>query len=115
MVKGYYPSVSGFKDELLWATLWQYKATDKDDYLRGGSIESYRENEGFIGCTQGYDDWFHKNEPNPNVVVGALVGGPDQMDEFRDDRKIFIQTEACTYNTASLVGVLAKLHGLEED
>ncbi|GMJ10359.1 glycosyl hydrolase 9B8 [Hibiscus trionum] len=82
---------------------------------RGGSIESYRRNKGFIGCTQGYDSWFHRKEPNPNVVVGALVGGPDQMDEFSDDRKNFMQTEACTYNTASLVGVLAKLHGLEED
>ena len=34
VVKGYYPSVSGFKDELLWAALWLYKATDKEDYLR---------------------------------------------------------------------------------
>ncbi|KAK8648608.1 hypothetical protein V6N13_129357 [Hibiscus sabdariffa] len=82
---------------------------------RGGSIQSYRENKGFIGCTQGYDSWFHRKEPNPNVVVGALVGGPNQMDEFSDERKDFMQTEACTYNTASLVGVLAKLHGLEED
>ncbi|KAK8622941.1 hypothetical protein V6N13_117838 [Hibiscus sabdariffa] len=30
VVKGYYPLVSGFKDELLWL----YKATDKEDYLR---------------------------------------------------------------------------------
>ncbi|KAK6229772.1 hypothetical protein SCA6_018723 [Theobroma cacao] len=82
---------------------------------RGGSIESYRENKGFIGCTQGYDDWFQRDYPNPNVVVGALVGGPDKMDQFSDDRKNFMQTEACTYNTASLVGVLAKMHGLEED
>ncbi|KAE8680236.1 Endoglucanase 11 [Hibiscus syriacus] len=77
---------------------------------RGGSIESYSEKKGFIGCTQGYDNWFHRKGPNPNVVVGALVGGPSEEDEFRDDRKNFMQTEACTYNTASLVGVLAKLH-----
>lgn len=82
---------------------------------RGASIESYRKNKGFIGCTQGYDYWYRRNDPNPNVVVGALVGGPDQMDRFNDDRKNFMQTEACTYNTASLVGVLAKLHGVEED
>lgn len=80
---------------------------------RGASIDSYKENKGFIGCTQGYDNWFQRNDPNPNVVVGALVGGPDKMDQFSDDRKNFVQTEACTYNTASLVGVLAKLHGLE--
>lgn len=31
--KGYYPSVSGYNDELLWAALWLYKATDSADYL----------------------------------------------------------------------------------
>ncbi|TYH87093.1 hypothetical protein ES332_D01G092100v1 [Gossypium tomentosum] len=61
---------------------------------RGASIESYRENKGFIGCTQGYDYWYPRNDPNPNVVVGALVGGPDHMDRFSDDRKNFMQTEA---------------------
>ncbi|PKI46055.1 hypothetical protein CRG98_033549 [Punica granatum] len=83
---------------------------------RGASTESYRRNKGFIGCTQGYDNWFgRKGRPNPNVVVGALVGGPDETDLFRDERSNYMQTEACTYNTAMLVGVLAKLRGLDED
>jgi hypothetical protein len=34
VAKGYYSSVSGYMDELLWAALWLYKATDKEDYLR---------------------------------------------------------------------------------
>lgn len=80
---------------------------------RGASIESYRRNKGFIGCTQGYDSWFGRRGPNPNVVVGALVGGPDDMDRFRDERKNFMQTEACTYNTATLVGALARLSSLD--
>lgn len=79
---------------------------------RGASIESYKENKGFIGCTEGFDNWFARPDPNPNVVVGALVGGPDENDQFRDQRSNFQQTEACTYNTAALVGVLAKLHRL---
>lgn len=33
VVKGYYPSVSGYMDELLWAALWLYKATDNVHYL----------------------------------------------------------------------------------
>ena len=33
VVKSYYASVSGYKDELLWAALWLYKATDNEDYL----------------------------------------------------------------------------------
>jgi hypothetical protein len=34
VVKSYYASVSGYKDELLWAALWLYKATDKEEYLK---------------------------------------------------------------------------------
>ncbi|KAL5735856.1 hypothetical protein ACOSP7_030317 [Xanthoceras sorbifolium] len=80
---------------------------------RGASIVSYKENKGFIGCTQGYDNWFKRHDPNPNVVVGALVGGPDKNDQFRDERSDFMRTEACTYNSATLVGVFAKLHKLK--
>lgn len=32
-MKSYYASVSGYKDELLWAALWLYKATDNEVYL----------------------------------------------------------------------------------
>ncbi|KAJ3694884.1 hypothetical protein LUZ60_000261 [Juncus effusus] len=77
---------------------------------RGSSIVSYKESDGFIGCTQGYDDWYGRYKPNPNVLVGAIVGGPDRRDKFRDHRGNFMQTEACTYNTAPMVGVFAKLN-----
>ncbi|PKI62230.1 hypothetical protein CRG98_017364, partial [Punica granatum] len=80
---------------------------------RGASIVSYREYRGFIGCTQGYDNWYGRPEPNPNVVTGALVGGPDCQDNFLDQRGNYMQTEACTYNTAPLVGVFARLMQLE--
>jgi len=33
VAKGYYDSVSGYMDELLWAAIWLYKATQKDQYL----------------------------------------------------------------------------------
>jgi hypothetical protein len=81
---------------------------------RGASIVSYRESKGFIGCTQGYDYWYSRPGANPNVLVGALVGGPDCEDNFVDERENYMQTEACTYNTAPLVGVLAKLLQLED-
>lgn len=80
---------------------------------RGASMVSYRENKGFIGCTQGYDNWYSNEGPNPNVVVGALVGGPDFEDKFEDRRNNYMQTEACTYNTAPLVAVFAKLLDLQ--
>ncbi|CAN4109909.1 unnamed protein product [Withania somnifera] len=79
---------------------------------RGASIVSYRKNKGFIGCTQGYDYWYSRDGPNPNVLIGAIVGGPDKQDDFDDDRANYVQTEACTYNTAPLVGIFAKLNFL---
>ncbi|KAM0832234.1 hypothetical protein ACQ4PT_065021 [Festuca glaucescens] len=60
----------------------------------------------------GFDDWFGRGQPNPNVLVGAIVGGPNRRDEFRDARKNYVQTEACTYNTAPMVAVFARLHRL---
>lgn len=77
---------------------------------RAASIDSYRISNGFIGCTQGYDNWYSRQDSNPNVLVGALIGGPDVNDQFKDSRGNYVQTEACTYNTAPLVGVFAKLH-----
>ncbi|KAG6637669.1 hypothetical protein CIPAW_11G193800 [Carya illinoinensis] len=80
---------------------------------RGASIESYKRDKGFIGCTQGYDNWYGRHDPNPNILLGALVGGPDNKDQFKDERSNYIQTEACTYNVAPIIGVFAKLHGLK--
>ena len=33
VVKSYYASVSGYMDELLWAAMWLYKATDNEEYF----------------------------------------------------------------------------------
>ncbi|KAG0472328.1 hypothetical protein HPP92_016874 [Vanilla planifolia] len=79
---------------------------------RGASIVSYKESMGFVGCTQGYDEWYSRRSPNPNVIHGALVGGPGLRDEFVDERGNYMQTEACTYNTAPMVGLFARLHWL---
>ncbi|XP_043700438.1 endoglucanase 11-like [Telopea speciosissima] len=81
---------------------------------RDSSIVSYRKNKEFIGCTQGYHNWYGRKEANPNVLVGALVGGPDFHDHFMDKRGDYRQSEACIYNTAPLVGIFGKLHHLEK-
>jgi hypothetical protein len=33
-VRSFYASVSGYRDELLWAALWLHRATGREDYLR---------------------------------------------------------------------------------
>jgi hypothetical protein len=79
---------------------------------RAASIVSHKANNRFIGCVQGFDDWFGRSRPNPNVLVGAIVGGPNRRDGFRDERRNYMQTEACTYNAAPMVAVFARLHHL---
>jgi endoglucanase len=81
---------------------------------RGASIVSLKQNPQFVSCRGGYEDWYIMKDRNPNLLVGALVGGPDQNDNFVDERDAYEMTEPTTYNTAPLVGVLARLQGVEE-
>lgn len=76
---------------------------------RGASIVSIKKDRTPVSCEQGFSDWYNKDAPNPNVLEGAIVGGPDQNDNYSDSRSNFNQAEAATANTAPLVGVLARL------
>lgn len=53
--------------------------------------------------------WYNRAEPNPNVICGGLVGGPDKNDGFSDDRSNYEQTEPTISGSAPLVGIFAKL------
>ncbi|KAL5710170.1 cellulase [Ranunculus cassubicifolius] len=75
---------------------------------RGASIVSIKMDSSPVTCDGGYS-WYNKIAPNPNVVDGAIVGGPDNNDWYMDLRTDFHHAEAVLVNTAPLVGVLAKL------
>ncbi|CAK9238051.1 unnamed protein product [Sphagnum jensenii] len=76
---------------------------------RGASIPSIKVHPQLVSCNGGYNGYFNSPNPNPNVHNGALVAGPDQNDNFQDVRSNHAMTEPSTYNTAPLVGVLARL------
>ncbi|XP_075091321.1 endoglucanase 2-like [Nicotiana tabacum] len=59
-------------------------------------------------CSDGFK-WLHTREPNPNVAVGALVGGPSLSDTYMDSRNNISQSETTTYNTALIVGLISGL------
>jgi hypothetical protein len=62
-----------------------------------------------IACGQSA---FTASTSNPNVLFGALVGGPDQSDGYTDLRTDYQRNEvACDYN-AAFTGAVAKLVGL---
>ncbi|KAL5222073.1 hypothetical protein ABZP36_026786 [Zizania latifolia] len=76
---------------------------------RGASIVSIKISPSPVSCRGGYSSWYGRPASNPNILVGAVVGGPDQFDRFNDERNNYEQTEAATYNNAPLMGVLARL------
>ena len=78
---------------------------------RGSSIVSIKDDPKFVACRQGYATWYTRKANDPNVLTGAVVGGPDAYDNFADERDNYEQTEPATYNNAPLLGILARLGG----
>ncbi|KAK1354260.1 Endoglucanase [Heracleum sosnowskyi] len=75
---------------------------------RGSSLPSISSHPSKIQCTAGFSV-MKSQSPNPNVLVGAVVGGPDRRDRFLDQRSDYFQSEPATYINAPLVGSLAYL------
>lgn len=71
---------------------------------RGASIPVDAE----TGCHDGFK-WLESLDPNPNLAVGALVGGPFLNETYIDSRNNTMQGEPSTYNSALLVGLLSGL------
>ncbi|KAL6340619.1 hypothetical protein AAG906_010527 [Vitis piasezkii] len=55
-------------------------------YHRGASIVSTHENGAPVTCQEGFDKWYNRQAPNPNVLEGAIVSGPDQGNNYGDSR-----------------------------
>uniref|UniRef100_A0A452ZPJ9 Endoglucanase n=1 Tax=Aegilops tauschii subsp. strangulata TaxID=200361 RepID=A0A452ZPJ9_AEGTS len=75
---------------------------------RASSLPSVAAHPGKIGCSQGFTG-LYSGAANPNVHVGAVVGGPNQNDQFPDQRSDYEHSEPATYINAPLVGALAYL------
>lgn len=73
---------------------------------RGSSIPSVRTHPDHIACSNGFQ-YLYSASPNPNVLVGAILGGPNNRDSFADDRNNYQQSEPATYINAPFVGALA--------
>ncbi|CAN1240589.1 Endoglucanase 8, partial [Linum grandiflorum] len=73
---------------------------------RGSSLPSVRAHPARIQCKEG-SRYFLSPNPNPNLLVGAVVGGPNVTDAFPDSRPFFQESEPTTYINAPLVGLLS--------
>lgn len=75
---------------------------------RASSLPSLRFYPSVIRCGDGWS-WYSSSNPNPNLLVGAVVGGPDNADRFNDARAEYMALEPAMYINAPLVGMLAML------
>ncbi|KAK2978424.1 hypothetical protein RJ640_002697 [Escallonia rubra] len=73
---------------------------------RASSLPSVGTHPARIGCKAG-SRYYLSPDPNPNLLVGAVVGGPNSSDAFPDSRPFFQESEPTTYINAPLVGLLA--------
>nr|QCQ73719.1 endo-(1,4)-beta-D-glucanase [Litchi chinensis] len=73
---------------------------------RASSLPSIDKHPRHIDC-KGGSSYFESNNPNPNLLTGAVVGGPDIKDSYADSRADFVHSEPTTYINAPFVGLLA--------
>ncbi|KAH7686828.1 Glycoside hydrolase family 9 protein [Dioscorea alata] len=73
---------------------------------RGSSLPSKDTHPIGFKCKEG-TPYFQSTNPNPNLLTGALIGGPEPNDAFFDNRSDFAHLEPTTYLVAPIVGVLA--------
>ncbi|CAA7020648.1 unnamed protein product [Microthlaspi erraticum] len=73
---------------------------------RGASSPSIVTHPTPIKCSEGWNIFASPN-PDPNVLVGAVIGGPGLDDKFVGGRTNASQTEPTTYINAPFVGLLA--------
>ncbi|CAH8360130.1 unnamed protein product [Eruca vesicaria subsp. sativa] len=78
---------------------------------RGSSLPSIKSKPEKITCGGGFS-YYNSAQPNPNVHIGAIVGGPNATDYFSDKRSDYSHTEPTTYLNAGVIGPLAALIGL---
>ncbi|KAM3407156.1 hypothetical protein ACQJBY_000917 [Aegilops geniculata] len=78
---------------------------------RAASIPSIKVLSRRVPCNEGFSSWLPTSDPNPNVHVGAIVGGPDENDQFGDNRGDSAHSEPATYINAAFVGACAAAMG----
>ncbi|ONK59710.1 uncharacterized protein A4U43_C08F9570 [Asparagus officinalis] len=85
------------------------KRYPKHVHHRGASIPK---NGVKYNCKGGWK-WRDTKRPNPNIIVGAMVAGPDKHDRFHDVRTNYNYTEPTLAGNAGLVAALISLSGVK--
>nr|ACG24268.1 hypothetical protein [Zea mays] len=81
----------------------------KRPHHRGASIPH---NGVKYGCKGGYK-WRDTKKANPNILVGAMVAGPDRRDGYKDVRTNYNYTEPTLAANAGLVAALISISDIK--
>ena len=52
--------------------------------------------------------------PNPHILLGAMVGGPNIQDEYHDDCEDYVKSEVATDYNAGITSALAAMVHLQD-
>ncbi|KAL9831041.1 putative cellulase [Arabidopsis thaliana] len=75
---------------------------------RGSSLPSIQSKPEKIDCNGGFS-YYSSDTPNPNVHIGAIVGGPNSSDQYSDKRTDYSHAEPTTYINAAFIGPVAAM------
>ncbi|MCO5596882.1 hypothetical protein L7F22_050952 [Adiantum nelumboides] len=70
---------------------------------RGSSLPCMSSHPEHISCKDGFE-YLSSGQANPNLLIGAVSGGPDNYDKYAHDRSNYEQSEPALYINAPLVG-----------
>lgn len=77
---------------------------------RRSSLPSLASHPQAIGYNS-FQPYYYTSDSNPNILVGAIVGGPNQNDHFADHRTDYSHFEPTTVVIVNLRGLLvSRLH-----
>jgi hypothetical protein len=88
------------------------QGTNQQSYVVGyGPNSPQQAHHRSASCTPTFCGWaaFAAPGPNPNVIEGALVGGPGKNDDYVDKRNYYIKNEVAIDYNAGFTGALAAL------
>ncbi|KAK9683478.1 hypothetical protein RND81_10G143800 [Saponaria officinalis] len=76
---------------------------------RAASIVSVYDDPKPVDCQKGYQIWYYSDKPDPNILFGAIVGGPGKYDNYVDSRTNYQMAEPSTSTPPGLLGIFGQL------
>lgn len=72
---------------------------------KGSFLPSLARHPQEIGHDEGFQQFYSTPNPNHNILVGAIVGGPHKDDVYSEDRTGYSHSEMATYKILPLLDI----------